>query len=276
MFTWRQRIEPAGPSFGVEWAFTDRWGGSSQDPFGELNLALHVGDLEDAVVANRHRVARELGLRAGDLRFMDQQHGCAVTLTPGTGSRSGAGAGGARGGISVPEDAPPVLDYVGPTPPVDGIISGRTDEALVVMVADCTPVLIVDRAEGLVAAVHAGRPGMVSGVVPETVRRLRELGAGALEAVVGPSVCPRCYEVPEAMRDAAARVEPVAAAVSWTGTPALDVSSAVVAQLTRAGVGTTWLPGCTREDEGLYSYRRDGRTGRFAGVVRLLAPEEAA
>ncbi|MGO0576341.1 polyphenol oxidase family protein [Ornithinimicrobium panacihumi] len=270
MFFWRQRIEPDGPGYGVEWAFTDRWGGSSQDPYGEFNLAQHVGDLPDAVETNRHRLAHELGLRLTDLRFMDQQHGCAVALTPGT------SVGPDRAGAGVADEAPPVLDYVGATPPVDGIISGRTDEALVVMVADCTPVLLLDRREGLVAAVHAGRPGMVGGVVTETVRRMRRLGAGALEALVGPSVCPRCYEVPEQMRATAAEAEPASASVSWTGTPAIDVAAGVVAQLAREDVSLQWLPGCTREDEDLYSHRRDGVTGRFAGVVRLLAPEEVA
>ena len=65
--------------------------------------------------------------------------------------------------------------------------------------------------------------------------RLRELGATNVEAVVGPSVCPRCYEVPEAMRDEAAAVEPTSASVTWTGTPALDVAAGVVAQLAREG-----------------------------------------
>lgn len=257
MFFWRERIDPAGTDFGVEWAVTDRHGGSSQAPFGEFNLAGHVGDLEGAVQTNRHRLAHELGLRAADLRLMDQQHGCDVALTPGTRGRERAQEGGLA-------------------PAVDGLVSGRTDEALVVLVADCAPVLLLDRAEGLVAAVHAGRPGMVAGVVPATLEWLRSLGAGQLEAVVGPSVCPRCYEVPEAMRDAAAAAEPVSASVTWTGTPAVDVAAGVVAQLAREGVAVRWLPGCTREEPDLYSYRRDGTTGRLAGVVRLLAPEQVA
>ena len=256
MFFWRERIEPSGGAFGVEWAFTDRRGGSSQAPFDELNLALHVGDREDAVATNRHRLAHELGLRLADLRFMDQVHGCDVAVTPATGS----------GGPAEPLQAPTA----------DALVSGRSDEALVVMVADCTPVLLLDRGEGLVAAVHAGRPGMVAGVVPAAVARLRDLGAGEIEAVVGPSVCARCYEVPAHMRDEAAAVTPAAAGVSWSGTPAIDVASAVVEQLVRDGVSVRWLPGCTREDPDLYSYRRDGQTGRFVGVVRLLDREVAA
>lgn len=257
MFTWRERIEPSGTAYGVEWLVTDRLGGSSQGSYAEFNLGGHVGDLAEAVETNRHRLAHELGLRLADLRFMDQQHGCAVAVTPG--SRPDAPVFGGS-----------------PAPAVDGIISGRTDEALVVLVADCTPVLLVDRTEGLVAAVHAGRPGMVSGVVPATLARMRELGATEIEAVVGPSVCPRCYEVPEDLREAAARVEPTSTGITWQGTPAIDVASGVVAQLARDGVALRWLPGCTRERADLYSYRRDGATGRFGGVVRLLAPERAA
>ena len=254
MFTWRERIEPSGDRYGVEWAVTARLGGASQGEYAELNLGGHVGDLPEAVEANRHRLAHELGLRLADLRFMDQQHGCDVALTAGT-----RGEGKA--------DTPPA---------VDALVSDRTDEALVVLVADCVPLLLVDRTEGLVAAVHSGRPGLLSGVVPAALAALRDLGAEQLEAVVGPSVCARCYEVPAPMRDEAARSVPAAVGVSWTGTPAIDVAAGVVSQLADAGVSVRWLPGCTRERDDLYSYRRDGATGRFAGVVRLLPPERVA
>lgn len=269
MFFWRERIEPNGTSYGVEWAITDRSGGASQGRYAEFNLGAHVDDLPEAVETNRHRLAHELGLRLADLRFMDQQHGCRVALTPGTASDRGLA------GHDGPVPLRP-LPSVEPAPAADGIVSAVVDEALVVLVADCVPVLLVDRAEGLVAAVHAGRPGMVSGVVPNTVRRLRALGASRLEAVVGPSVCPRCYEVPDRMRSEAAEVEPVSASVTREGTPAVDVGAGVVEQLAREGVDLTWLPGCTRERDDLYSYRRDGSTGRFVGVVRLLAPEQVA
>ena len=258
MFFWRERIEPNGTACGVEWAITDRWGGSSQGRHAEFNLGAHVEDLPEAVQTNRHRLAHELGLRLGDLRFMDQQHGCRVALTPGT-----------LGGPGDTRDP-------GQEPAADGIISGVADEALVVLVADCVPVLLLDREAGLVAAVHAGRPGMVSGVVLATVHRLRELGATTLEAVVGPSVCPRCYEGPAQMRAQAADVEPVSASVTREGTPAVDVAAGVVEQLSREGVELTWLTGCTREHDDLYSYRRDGTTGRVAGVGRLLGPERVA
>jgi copper oxidase (laccase) domain-containing protein len=77
--------------------------------------------------------------------------------------------------------------------------------------------------------------------------------------------------VPARMRDAAAAVQPVSATVSWTGTPAIDVAAGVVAQLRDGGASVRWVPGCSRERVDLYSYRRDGTTGRFAGVVARSA-----
>lgn len=64
--------------------------------------------------------------------------------------------------------------------------------------------------------------------------------------------------------------------MSRNGTPAIDVAAGGVDHLQAAGAAMTWLPGCTREDESLFSHRRDGVTGRFAGVIRLLPPEGAA
>jgi polyphenol oxidase len=256
VFRWRERIEPDGTLYGVDWVITDRWGGSSQGDFAELNLAAHVGDDPAAVETNRHRLAHGFDVALRDLRFMDQQHGCAVARV---------------GGEQVePGESPP------PPPSADGLITDDPDVVLVVLVADCTPVMLVDRTEGLAAVVHAGRPGMTSGVVPATLERLQAMGARDLQAVVGPSICGRCYEVPWQMRDEVAAVSPVSATLSWTGTPAIDVAAGVVDQLTAACVPMQWLPGCSRESADLYSYRRDGQTGRYAAAVRLLAAESVA
>jgi len=220
---------------GVVRAVTDRSGGVSRGRYSGLNLGLHVDDDPDAVSANRARLTERLGR---PVVYMDQCHGAEVAVVDG-----------------VPDVAPSC----------DAVVTRSTEVALAVLVADCVPVLL--SGGGVVAAVHAGRPGLVAGVVPRTLAVMRELGAGEVDAVVGPSVCGRCYEVPAEMRDTAARVEPVSATVSWTGTPAIDVAAGVVAQLRAGGVEVRWVPGCSRERDDLYSYRRDGRTGRFAGVV---------
>ncbi|WP_109474378.1 peptidoglycan editing factor PgeF [Ornithinimicrobium cavernae] len=250
MFRWREREPGVGPTFGVDWAITDRMGGLSTGSFASLNLGAHVDDDVEAVSGNRAGVAHAFDLEADDLRFMRQVHGIEIAV------------------VDREEDDP--------SHEADIMITDDPEVALVVLVADCTPILLLDRDEGLAAAVHAGRVGFTNGVVGVAVAALRERGAAKLEAVVGPSVCPRCYEVPADLRDQAAQASPAAYAVSWTGTPAIDVAAGVVHQLRSAGVSVTWLPGCTREDESLFSHRRDGVTGRFAGVIRLLPPEDAA
>jgi len=225
--------------------FTDRRGGHSGGTFASLNLGGHVGD-DPALVASNRQVLRDaLAERAGDqgvqVRYMNQEHGAQVAFVE----------------AGVEED----LD------PVDAMVTADPHLALAVLVADCVPVLFADRETGLVAVAHAGRLGLVAEVVPATVRVLREHGARAPQAVIGPSVCPRCYEVPRQLHDDVTARVPQAAAHSWTGTPALDIAAGVLAQLAAVGVSAERVPGCTREDDTLFSYRRDGRTGRFAGVV---------
>ncbi|MCK0112672.1 peptidoglycan editing factor PgeF [Ornithinimicrobium sp. F0845] len=250
MFRWREREPGVGPRFGVDWAITDRSGGVSAGSYASLNLGGHVHDDPVAVSRNRSRVARALDLESDDLQFMRQVHGCDVAVV----------------GSGMPQ----------PSQAADVMITDDPDVALVVLVADCTPVLLLDRTEGLAAVVHAGRVGFTTGVVEAALSAMGDRGARDLEAVVGPSVCPRCYEVPSDLREAAAAASPAAYSVSSTGTPAIDVAAGVVDQLQGAGVAVTWLPGCTREDDSLFSHRRDGVTGRFAGLIRLLPPEGAA
>jgi polyphenol oxidase len=235
-----------GQSGPVHWGFTDREGGVSAGEFASLNLGGHVGDDPEAVESNRSRVAEAMGVTRDHLLFLQQCHGNDVVVVDGPWDASGA-------------------------PRADGVVTATPGLALAALVADCTPVLLADPAAGVVAAVHAGRPGMTSRIVDTAVARMRALGAREIGAVVGPSVCGRCYEVPAELRDAAAAVSPESAAVSWTGTGAVDVASGVVAQLHANGVAVQWVAGCAREDGRLFSYRRDGRTGRFAGVVVLEA-----
>jgi len=159
-------------------------------------------------------------------------------------------------------------------PMADALVSGRRGVGLMIRVADCVPVLLADPARGVVGAAHAGRKGVQIDVVTRTVERMRALGAGsadgAIRAWIGPHVCGRCYEVPDAMRaEVAASVPAAYAETSW-GTPALDLGAAVRAQLVAAGVTVTGVDRCTLEDAALHSYRRDGAgSGRLAGLVWL-------
>ncbi|MFI8532158.1 peptidoglycan editing factor PgeF [Streptomyces aquilus] len=232
---------------GAHFAFTDRWGGVSAVPYEELNLGGAVGDDADAVRTNRELAAKSLGIDPARVVWMNQVHGAEVAVV--------SEAWGDR-----------------PVPRVDAVVTAERGLALAVLTADCTPVLLADPVANVVAAAHAGRPGMVAGVVPAAVRAMTELGAepGRIIARTGPAVCGRCYEVPDAMRAEVAAVEPAAHAETSWGTPAVDVTAGVHAQLDRLGVrDREQSPVCTLESRDHFSYRRERTTGRLAGYVWL-------
>lgn len=232
---------------GVEIAFTDRDGGTSEGAYGSLNLGSAGGDAMVNVVANHAAVARELGVDG--LHSMSQVHGTRVVE---------ADVLRADGSGTVPE--------------CDALVTTVPEMALLVRVADCVPVLLADPAAGVVGAAHAGRVGMVDGVVGAAVERMASAGATRIQAWIGPRACGRCYELPEDMvAEVDAAVPGTRSVTSW-GTPAVDVGVGVVSQLESLGVTVhdVGAAACTIEDEQLFSYRRQGKvSGRFGGLVVL-------
>lgn len=215
---------------GVSVAFTDTRAG---------NLALHVGDNPDGVRARREELERGAGMVPGSLRFMNQVHGTAVA----------------------------VMEAGSETPEADAMVSCGVP--LAVMVADCIPAVLVGQgaAGPVLAAVHAGRPGLAAGVIPAAVEQMRALGAAGIQAWLGPSICGACYEVPAALReDVAAAIPATWSTTSW-GTPGLDLPAGARSQLQAAGVDIMYSGPCTLENGDLFSYRRNKDTGRFAGLV---------
>src|SRR5215472_10366387 len=223
--------------------FTERAGGVSAAPFDTLNLGLGVGDEPQAVRSNRDLVMRAIGPGPVRLALMRQVHGGRVAY--------------ARGG------------EIGE---VDAIFTDSPAVALGALVADCAPVLLADPVARLIGAAHAGRPGMVAGVVPSLVAAMTRAGAQPerMHAVIGPAICGRCYEVPEQMRDQVAATVPESACLTRKGTPGIDLRAGLRSQLKALGVGAVRDDvRCTAESAELFSYRRDGTTGRFAGAIWL-------
>jgi YfiH family protein len=240
-------LMPAWPA-GVRGVFTTRAGGTSLPPYAELNLGGHVGDDPRAVAANRAAVARAVGLPPDRLVFMDQVHGTQVALVAG------------------PAGVPPVAD---------ALVTRTPGLALVVLVADCVPVLMADAEAGVVAVAHAGRKGVQLGVVGAALRAMQDCGARPERTIVrlGPSIGGCCFEVPEQLALEVAAVAPGALATGGrtrAGTPSLDLRSGLSGQLADLGVDEVGLTGgCTNDDTDFFSYRRDHVTGRFAGLVWL-------
>jgi YfiH family protein len=235
--------------------------GSSITPYGDFDLALHVGDDPRRVAGHRRRLAEQVG---APVMFARQVHGTRVAVLDAGSSWDpytedlGQDDGGYDALIT------------------GGITGGRTGGRQLgvgVLVADCVPVLLADHAVGVVAAAHAGRNGLLAGVLDAVLTAM--IGRGArpdrIRAALGPSAGGCCYEVPAQMQQQAVALLPATRATTRRGTPSLDLRAGCRSVLAAAGISQLRLVGgCTIDDEDYYSYRRAPVTGRFAGVVKML------
>lgn len=238
-------VNEEAPQRPVRMVFTSRAGGVSSSPYESFNLGDHVGDDPTDVASNRARLRRVLGL--DDIVWMEQLHTNTVTRVD-------------RGNAGTPVEA------------TDAIITTEKRLGLGVLVADCTPVLLSDVSAGVVAAAHAGRLGARNGIIRNTVEAMLKLGAtpSTIQVLMGPAASGLNYEVPEEMADDVEKHLPGAKTRTKTGTWGVDVRKGLIRQL--MGMGITNIesdPRCTIEDTDFFSYRREGTTGRQAGVIWL-------
>lgn len=155
----------------------------------------------------------------------------------------------------------------GLVPEADALLTYTPGLALLVRVADCVPIVLATEQRDTVGVVHAGRRGLMAGVVPAAVQVLRERGKGRVSAWLGPRICGPCYELDSATADDVAAAVPSAATTTAQGTPAADLGAGVLTQLAGLDVDAHDLGGCTLEDDRFFSYRRDGTRHRQAAVV---------
>ena len=192
-----------------------------------------------------HLARRRPALAPGEWTWLRQVHGARVVVV----DHPGAGAG---------EDA-------------DAAVTHRPGAVLAVHTADCAPVLL--HAPGVVGAAHVGWRGLVAGVVEATVEAMASLGAGRIDAIVGPHIRSRCYEFGGAELDLVAdRYGEVVRAETGAGTPALDLLAGVRAALaSRPQVATVTVEsGCTAcEPDRYFSHRARGDRERHAAAIAL-------
>lgn len=220
----------------MKYRFTNRTGGASSGAFASLNLGTHVTDDLETVLANRALLANELG----PIQYMSQVHGNRVAI---------------------------IEEVTDEDPTADALVTGIPGLCLAVQVADCIPLLL--HSTHSVAAVHVGRKGLVNGVALAAVEVMRDMGAIKITAIIGPSICGTCYEVSQEIHDEVVALHPAASAKTAQGTPALDLPAALRVLLNEAGIPIVDEFRCTHENPDLYSYRRDGVTGRQAGIITL-------
>ncbi len=232
--------------------FTTRHGGVSAGAYDSANLAFHVGDDPGDVLRNHDLLAEALGYERNRLVHMRQIHSDRVVVADG----------------SFGFDAPPECD---------ALITDRNNAPLMVMSADCTPVLLYDPLSRSIGAVHAGRAGALKAILPKTIEAMeRTYGASRADMRIsmGPSIGGCCYEVnpaiaqevrdagyPEALRLEGERVF-------------LEVNAILLHQLREMEIGgekIEMIEACTAcRSDTYFSYRADAqKTGRIAGVIML-------
>lgn len=159
---------------------TTRNGGFSGQPYDSLNLGFHVGDNSKIVLKNRELLASELGIPLGNFTTAKQIHGRNVKII--TENLKGCGS----------------YNYDTVITETDAMITNVPNICLMVLQADCVPILFFDLKKKVIGVAHAGWKGTVLKVVQNTVKMLKEkFNCSTLDILVGigPSIGPCCYEV---------------------------------------------------------------------------------
>ncbi len=246
-------IRPAWPvPQRIHSLLTTRKGGLSTAPYETLNLGDHVGDQHAKVMANRQILLNHL---PSEPVWLNQTHSIEVS-TPGSRAQS----------IGKPFEA-------------DAAVTNIPNEVLVIMTADCLPVLFSNTDGSVVGAAHAGWRGLSAGVLENTVNEMLKLAhqstAADLIAWMGPAIGPDSFEVGEDVLQCFQESGLHDMQKCFSSIPNKPGKYlADIYQLARdrlKGVGVNSLFGgemCTVKDGGrFFSYRRDGVTGRFASLV---------
>ncbi|MGZ8547371.1 MAG: peptidoglycan editing factor PgeF [Sulfuricurvum sp.] len=232
--------------------FTTRHGGTSHAPYDSNNLAFHVGDNPDDVLQNHNLLANLMGYNRDVLVYMRQIHSDKIIIVDATHS------------FNTPLEC-------------DALITNYLDVPIMVMSADCTPVLIYDRHNRAIGAVHAGRAGALNEILPKTLHAMgKEYGTTANEVIVilGPSIHGCCYEINESIAHEVFTKGYADSLHKEDQRVFLDVNTILLCQLETLGIKKENIEvsdACTScNNDTYFSYRADAqRTGRIAGIIML-------
>ena len=219
----------------VFYTFTDK---------NDSNLAFHVEDNEINVIKNRKNLALKLGYNYEDLVYMNQIHSANI--------------------IVVDENSPKLVDNC------DSIITRSKNLPLMVMVADCIPILMFDSKQGVVAAIHAGRNSTFLEISKKTAEVFIEKFSSNPEdinVVFGASIQKCCYEVSEDL----SKIVENSFGKEFVENNYIDLQGINKKQLNDLGIKNIEISNiCTKcGDKPYFSYRKDKKTGRFAGIIIL-------
>ena len=238
---------------GVAHGFLGRGGGVSTGMLASLNVGIGTSDDPAVIVENRRRAA-EAVLPGAALVSLYQVHGEKTV------------------NVTVPFAADA-------RPRADGMVTDRPGLLLGILTADCAPVLLADRAAGVVGAAHAGWKGALAGITDSTIAAMERLGArrNRIAAAVGPCIARSSYEVDDAFARRFAAADPANErffAPARQGHHQFDLEAYVAHRLAAAGVLRVEAMGLdTYADEArFFSYRRATHRGEpdYGRLISLI------
>ena len=235
-------------NFPLRHFFTTRHGGISKKPYNSNNIALHVNDNPNDVEINRANLLKEIG--ASKLIVMNQVHSNSVEIVDATYSK--------------------LIDC-------DGIMTNVKDIALMVMVADCTPVIMYESEKNIICVLHVGRAGAFSNIINKAISKMKSVFNAKEEnihVVLGVSIGVCCYEVNSAIKKEAESLGYDFSITMKEEKPFLDVNAIILNQLHCANVPDTnieELNQCSScNNQRFFSYRADNQqTGRMCAIISL-------
>lgn len=218
------------------------------------NLALHVGDGADQVIARRRKLADFLGFSLASWVCANQIHETKIVKI--SGAHRGSGA----------------CDLESALPGTDGLITDEPGVLLACFFADCVPLFFVVPERRIIGVAHAGWRGTVAQIASKMVEAIisnYQVSPGQIQAAVGPSIGKCCYRVGP---DVAAQFPEETVERREEGIH-LDLKLANLLQLEAGGVDHSRVyctDICTCCSEQFYSYRRSGsQAGRMAAVIGI-------
>ena len=208
------------------------------------NLSYLVDDLKQNVDKNRQTVADIMEYKDEDLVYMNQVHGNNVQI--------------------VDKNSPKIIENC------DGIITKEKNLPLMVMVADCIPILFFDEIQGVIAAVHAGRNSTFLKIAQITANKMiNELGCSVnnIKVIFGPSIHSCCYEVSDELLN----IVKTSFGEKFCIGKNIDLQVINIKLLEEVGIRHINVSNiCTKcSNEPFFSFRKNPKTGRFAGIISL-------
>lgn len=245
---------------GIAHGFTARTGGVSLPPYASLNLSFTHDD-RDKVLENYRRLAHAAGFPENSMIMDNYEHGTTVFIV---------GKEELGRGHTLP-----------PLPPCDGLVTAEPGVTLITGHADCMAFFFYDPVKKVIGLCHAGWRGALGRIGSEVVKKMKMLGSDPKDilAGVGPSICPKCFEVGEDVAQMFEQAFPNCPlrGVNEKGNPTIDLWQVALCQFMESGIlpeHVSLMEVCTKETDRLYSYRREGRTGGMAAYLRLLDEEK--